>query len=148
MIPKCLECIQKVGIDTISRSLVSGREDSFTPNNIQSQNVNYIPPYQQPVTTTYNSPVYVSSVSPYVGPQVGQGNIPVYQNVYPTQVVQPVKHTQFVPPVQQIGASGVRGSQVNIPPVVVQSQIPVEQRFAQSHVQTVRPVQPIFVRPP
>lgn len=98
----------------------------------------------------------------------------MYQSVQPIQTVQPVQTIQpvqvsqqpiqFAPqpttiiqqpiqtvpvsqPVPILGASGIRVNNINFNPINVQAQNQGQQRFIQSQVQTVRPSQPIFVRP-
>ena len=145
LIPKNLQCIQSVGIDNISKSLFTGREESFNQNNLQSQRssvTNIVVPPQQ--TTVVNGGFV------HQRPSIVGGNT-VNPVLYQSKSLQPTGPVLTQPPqpvqgqiIQQILPPQIPIQQVPIQHVPVQ-QIPpqnaIQQRFIQSQVQTVRPVQ-------
>lgn len=74
-------------------------------------------------------------------------NVQNVQNIQHVQPVQPVHNAPISQSTHTFGSSGVRSQNVHFNHVNVQGQNPVEQRFLQSQVQTVRPIQSTFVRP-
>lgn len=118
VIPKNLECIQKVGIDKIIR-ITTSKEGSHVPNitPIQGSTLNSNIVVSQPPVNTYQpqsningplngstyyqprQPLFVPNTIPYNNPQI-QGNLPLYrpvqnvQNFQPSQNLQPAQNAQ------------------------------------------------------
>jgi hypothetical protein len=124
VIPKNLECIQKVGLDRILRTVTSSKEGSHTPNivPIQASTLNSNVVLNQPQVNTFvpqsningslngstyyqqRQPLFATNTVPYNPPQIPQGNLPLYRPVQPAQNLQPIQNIQpqYMQPVQNV----------------------------------------------